>query len=103
MQHSSPALKDGPIRSEPGKKDSGYSNTELVTRCCLCEGENSDLLFPARDRLHRLPGDFAFVRCALCHLVRLSPRPVASQIASYYPDDYYSYQMPAQISLSCKE
>ena len=91
------------MRYEPWKADSVRLKTELVTKCFLCGSEDSKLLCPARDRLHRLPGDFAFVECDQCKLVRLSPRPVMSQIASYYPGDYYSYQVSAWIPSSHKE
>ena len=47
---------------------------------------------PTFDRLHRLPGSFALVRCETCGAVRLSPRPTAEHLATYYPSDYYAYQ-----------
>lgn len=45
-------------------------------------------MFPARDRLHGLPGEFWVVRCAGCGLVRTSPRPSGAALAAYYPADY---------------
>lgn len=45
-------------------------------------------LFTARDRLHRLPGEFWVVRCTTCGLVRTTPRLSGAALAAYYPDDY---------------
>lgn len=57
---------------------------------------------PARDRLHWLPGEFGFVRCTRCTLVRLSPRPAGDGISFYYPPgEYYSLAdptLPADLS-----
>ena len=85
---------------DPGMRDTAITATERVPECCLCGSEDSAWLFNAWDRLHRLPGEFAFVRCNRCDLVRLSPRPVLTQVASYYPDDYYSYRAAPRIPLS---
>ena len=72
--------------------------TETVNRCFLCGGSHSEFMFSARDRLHRLPGEFALVQCSDCRLVRLSPRPLLDQLGFYYPEgEYYSYQTPARI------
>lgn len=66
--------------------------TEVVARCELCGDTGVEtVLAGARDRLHRLPGEFTFVRCTGCGLVRLSPRPRIDEIGFYYPDDYGHY------------
>jgi SAM-dependent methyltransferase len=74
--------------------------TEIVPQCPLCGGFEIEPMFSIRDHLHRLPGEFALVRCSRCSLVRLSPRPVIAQLDFYYPDDYFSYQIPVSLSLS---
>lgn len=75
--------------------------TEMVTQCPLCNSVAAEYMFPTWDRLHRLPGEFALVRCIDCELVRLSPRPVIEQLSFYYPEaEYYSYQKPARAVLS---
>jgi 2-polyprenyl-3-methyl-5-hydroxy-6-metoxy-1,4-benzoquinol methylase len=45
----------------------------------------------ARDLLHGLPGSYSLVRCRQCGLMRTNPRPTASTIGFYYPDDYGPY------------
>lgn len=67
--------------------------TETVTTC-VCGHDRAEPISPAYDRLHRLPGKFAHVRCTRCTLVRLSPRPVHGQLGFYYPADYYSFTDP---------
>lgn len=63
---------------------------------CLCGHSGVEAISHARDRLHRLPGEFAFVRCTQCLLVRLSPRPTGEGIAFYYPpEEYYSLADPS--------
>lgn len=57
--------------------------------CPLCGATDAVELFVARDRLLGRPGEFPVVRCAVCGLVRLSPRPTASALDHYYPDVYY--------------
>jgi SAM-dependent methyltransferase len=72
----------------------GVPATELVPACPLC-GTPGGASRAARDRGHGLPGEFAFVRCPTCGLVRLSPRPVEAEIGFYYPEgSYYSYAPP---------
>lgn len=44
-----------------------------------------------RDRIHDLPGEFTIVKCRCCGLMRTNPRPTASCIGFYYPDDYGPY------------
>jgi SAM-dependent methyltransferase len=72
--------------------------TELVEICPLCESRESRFLFWNTDRHHRLPGKFGLESCANCGLRRLSPRPLISEIGSYYPENaYYSFQAPAAL------
>ena len=73
--------------------------TEELPTCPICDSSASKDLGSCRDRLHGLPGEFRLVRCAECSLVRLSPRPVASELHRYYPSDgYYSYRVPETLS-----
>jgi 2-polyprenyl-3-methyl-5-hydroxy-6-metoxy-1,4-benzoquinol methylase len=62
---------------------------EVVPVCDLCGSSSGGAMFPTHDRLHRLPGTFALVRCKGCGLVRLSPRPTLDQLGLYYPDEDY--------------
>lgn len=68
-----------------------------TVRACLCGHSGVEPVARARERLHRLPGEFAFVRCTRCSLVRLSPRPAGQGLAFYYPAEYFR---PADPTLS---
>jgi SAM-dependent methyltransferase len=72
----------------------GVAGAEWIRTCDLCGSTHHEvLLAEVRDRLHGLPGRFGLIRCGACGLVRLSPRPDASSLPAYYPeDDYYAYQ-----------
>lgn len=62
-----------------------------VVSCNLCGEDDTRLLFEGWDRLHGLPGRFRMVQCRRCGLIYLNPRPTASQIGRYYPEEYPSY------------
>lgn len=72
------------------------TSTITVDACDFCGSTATETLVAgARDRLHRLPGEFSLVRCGSCDLVRLSPRPSPEKLGDYYPgSDYYAYQEP---------
>lgn len=82
----------------PAQPDrTGWNGSEAVkdleyVPCNLCGEDDAQLLFEGWDRLHGQPGRFRLVRCRQCGLIYLNPRPVASQIGRYYPEDYPSYQ-----------
>src|SRR6266545_1035326 len=59
--------------------------------CPLGCPRGDDFVLEGRDRLHELPGRFQVVRCRSCGLLRTNPRPTASAMSSYYPDDYGPY------------
>lgn len=76
----------------PDTAEGAIPSTEAVETCVLCGADGTEpMVERAVDRLHRLPGEFSFVRCTGCGLARLSPRPLPSEIGFYYPSDYYSY------------
>jgi len=65
---------------------------EIVAVCPLCGSGEAARIAGGRDRVHGLPGQFGFVRCSGCSLVRLSPRPAPEALGFYYPaHGYYSY------------
>jgi SAM-dependent methyltransferase len=59
--------------------------------CPLGCPRGDDFVLEGKDRLHGLPGRFRVVRCRSCGLLRTNPRPTASAMSSYYPDDYGPY------------
>ena len=56
--------------------------------CPLGCPRSDEFVLTGRDLLHDLPGTFTVVRCLSCGLMRTNPRPVASAMQLYYPDDY---------------
>lgn len=59
--------------------------------CLLGCPRNDDFVLEGRDRLRGLPGRFRVVRCRSCGLLRTNPRPPASAMSTFYPDDYGPY------------
>lgn len=62
-----------------------------------CDPSGDHVVLVGRDRFHDLPGEFPVVRCGGCGLLRTSPRPAASAIGAYYPDDYGPYRVSSQL------
>jgi len=55
-----------------------------------CPSQDIEIL-NARDRLYSIGHEFKIVKCVGCKLIRTSPRPNASSIHKYYPDQYHPY------------
>jgi SAM-dependent methyltransferase len=73
---------------------------ELETPSCdLCGHAGQRKLFPVKDRRYGGPGEFQLVECESCELRYLSPRPIASTIHAWYPDDYRAYRTPQRSPL----
>ena len=53
---------------------------------------SDDVVLSGRDRLNGLPGEFTVVRCRSCELMRTDPRPSASSMGFYYPEQYAPYR-----------
>ncbi len=53
---------------------------------------NDKTILVGHDRLHKLSGNYAVVKCCSCGLIRTNPRPTADSIGFYYPDNYGPYQ-----------
>ncbi len=65
---------------------------ESIT-CKVCEKENWIPVLESRDFLHDLPGKFTVARCSNCGFMATNPRPDATEILSYYPEEYAPYQL----------
>jgi len=63
--------------------------------CKVCGNENWIPVLESRDFLHDLPGNFTVARCSDCGFMVTNPRPDATEIMAYYPDDYAPYQLNA--------
>lgn len=59
--------------------------------CDNCGSSHVKFLFSGTDLLHGLPGQFSVVECAECGWFRQHPRPIAADLAKYYPTDYIPY------------
>lgn len=58
--------------------------------CALCGSGRSEFVLSGPDRLLDLPGEYSFVRCIDCGLVRQDPRP-PDALEAHYPESYPSY------------
>ena len=56
--------------------------------CALCGKDDAAPVFKTRDRNWRLPGEFTLVRCRVCGLAYLDPRPTPEEMQSYYPEAF---------------
>lgn len=68
--------------------------TAVSVPCPACESTDFEPFASGGDYHYSIDGEFALERCCKCDLWRLSPMLTASELAAFYPDDYYSYQPP---------
>jgi 2-polyprenyl-3-methyl-5-hydroxy-6-metoxy-1,4-benzoquinol methylase len=65
------------------------------TPCLLCGNPSPEVLLVSEVQLAPATGErFTFVRCTLCDLVFLSPRPTAEGMGAYYPPSYLPHRGP---------
>lgn len=72
-------------------------NSEKVKKCDLCGSQKNEIFLDALDRNYQT-GKFKYIRCCLCKLVWLSPRPTAGVLGKYYPNVYRAYLVSEKIS-----
>lgn len=69
---------------------------ETVT-CELCGSASHQVVLEQYDLAHRITDDlFTVVRCRICGLLFLNPRPTREEIGGYYPSTYYPAAPPRQ-------
>ncbi len=56
--------------------------------CNFCKNNDTDLLFSKKDKLGIADSNFTIVRCKVCGLVYINPRPSKVEIAKFYPETY---------------
>ncbi len=61
---------------------------ETVERCELCGGTEFPPFLTGRDRLHGIGSEFQLVRCLVCGLIFIDPRPDREEIKLFYPAAY---------------
>ena len=66
-------------------------NLERVS-CNLCGSIDALPLFSQADALTGEPTQFSVVKCRRCGLQYVNPRPMATDIARFYPAEFVSYQ-----------
>lgn len=64
-----------------------------IDACPVC-GAEGRFSFQSRDLMYDTPEEYRYLVCSRCHSEYQSPLPSASQIASFYPDDYDQYAVP---------
>lgn len=58
--------------------------------CDLCRSNDSEVIIKQRDLLLNVTQDeFSIVRCRICGLIYLNPRPARDLLGSFYPPVYY--------------
>ena len=60
--------------------------TQAAQSCPLCGGDVVRHVATGYDRFVPRPGDFEYVRCEQCSLVRQDPLPAPEALAGFYPD-----------------
>ncbi len=87
--HHAPALrKTLHLRVEEGPL--GPSMMQHVT-CNFCGADSAQVVHTLTDIRLRLPGEFTLVRCRVCGLLYLNPRPDRAELARHYPDSYHPF------------
>lgn len=66
--------------------------------CDLCQGDDADFLFNAKDLLYGYEGFFSYVRCKSCGLIYMNPRVSDEDISGFYPDDYVPHRSKEKAS-----
>jgi len=68
--------------------------TKNITSCNLCGSKKNKIFLNAvKDNVYNIPGIFQMKQCLNCGLVFLSPRPLESEIANLYPEEYGPYHI----------
>ncbi|MEE8116262.1 MAG: class I SAM-dependent methyltransferase [Gemmatimonadales bacterium] len=68
---------------------------ETPETCPLCDGRDTTVVVAhVRDQEYGAPGDYRWVRCTDCALVRLDPFPSLDVLDAAYPPDYHAYVEP---------
>src|SRR5262245_52213542 len=60
--------------------------------CRICGDKGPHKIHHARELMHGTRDKFDYVECANCATVQICTVPAASDLARYYPLDYYSFE-----------
>ena len=64
--------------------------------CDFCGADDATLVFRAKDTNYHFEGEFSVVRCRVCDLTYLNPRPDVQTLGAYYPADEYACYVPTE-------
>ena len=66
-------------------------------KCCVCEADVAKPVGVGEDFEYRTSADvFVAMRCGLCGLVYLDPRPDISEFETIYPENYHAFDFSAE-------
>ena len=84
-----------PTRTVPPMSAAVSLRTSMPLAACPCCGESTRKPYVrTRDFHYGLAGEFSTMRCSGCGLVFMDPMPSVADLATLYPEDYYSFQPP---------
>ena len=84
------------------KMDSGirhFKNEQILDHCPACLSRDIAIYIVSVDYHYGIDGNFSTDECQKCKSVFINPMPSVSDLATLYPDDYYSFQEPKRPSL----
>jgi 2-polyprenyl-3-methyl-5-hydroxy-6-metoxy-1,4-benzoquinol methylase len=68
-------------------------------RCGVCDGDRWSPRASGKDYEYRTSDDtFQVVQCQSCGNLYLNPRPIAAELSTIYPENYYAYNYEASIN-----
>lgn len=77
-----------------------FKNERILDYCPACLGPDISPYDVSVDYHYGIDGSFCTNKCVDCGSVFINPMPSVSDLASLYPDEYYSFQPPAPPSLA---
>jgi ubiquinone/menaquinone biosynthesis C-methylase UbiE len=80
------------VENPQGDTAETVAEAQETIACPVCGGDQTDLVFLARDRLFGRPGTYPMVQCKQCTMRYLSPRPTLESLGAHYPNDYFPYK-----------
>jgi len=62
-------------------------------KCTVCGNESGNIVFNVREMMFGMDETFTYFQCATCDCLQIAEIP--TNIADYYPHDYYSFHLPS--------
>lgn len=69
------------------------ANVIEYATCDFCDSDDTELLYGCDDWGKMYGVDFTLVRCKICGLMYLNPRPRQDVITSFYPEEYAPFRI----------